>query len=64
MAPVRAGSCGTRGARPAMRSAARSASAVTGASRPPRGTVGMTEASTMRSPSTPRTRNCGSVTLS
>ena len=53
---------GASGARPAIRSAARSASAITGALVFPRGRVGITDASTTRSPSTPRTRNWGSTT--
>jgi hypothetical protein len=46
-----------------MRSDARSATAIVGALVLPRGTAGMTEASTTRSRSTPRTRNSGSTTL-
>jgi uncharacterized protein DUF2550 len=46
---------GASGARPAIRSAARSAMAITGAFVLPRGTDGMTEASTTRRPSMPRT---------
>jgi hypothetical protein len=46
-----------------IRSAARSAMAITGAFVLPRGTAGITDASTTRSPSTPRTRSWGSTTL-
>src|SRR5215831_8312153 len=59
----RAGSVGSRGARPTMRSAARSAMAMVGALVLPRGTTGITEASTTRSRSSPRTRSSGSTTL-
>jgi len=45
-----------------IRSAARSASAITGALVLPRGTLGITDASTTRSASTPRTRSSGSTT--
>jgi len=58
-----AGSAGASGARPMIRSAARSAIAITGALVLPRGTVGMTDASATRSPSMPRTRSSGSTTL-
>ena len=56
-AATRPGPCAASGARPWIRSAARSAIAIVGAFVLPRGTVGITEASTTRRPSTPRTRS-------
>ena len=53
---------GASGARPTMRSAARSATAIVGAPVSPRGSVGKTDASTTRNPVTPRTRSIGSIT--
>ncbi|MCK7492377.1 MAG: thioredoxin family protein [Comamonadaceae bacterium] len=53
-----------RAPRPRMRSLARSAIITTGALVLPETSVGITEASTTRSPSTPRTRSCGSTTAS
>ena len=53
---------GASGSEPRIRSAARSAIAIVGAFVLPRGTVGMTEASTTRRPSTPRTRSWESTT--
>jgi len=58
-----AGSAGASGARPAIRSAARSAMAIVGALVLPRGTTGITDASTTRRPVTPRTFSSGSTTL-
>ena len=52
---VTAPSAAPSGTSPRIRSAARSASAITGAFVLPRGTVGITDASTTRRPSTPRT---------
>src|SRR2546430_4202105 len=52
------------GATPRMRSAARSATAIVEAFVLPRGTLGMTDASTTRRPSTPRTRSSGSTMAS
>src|SRR5690606_23365401 len=49
-------------ARPRSRSAVRSAIMVTGALVLPPGSSGITEASTTRRPSMPRTRSCGSTT--
>ena len=52
------------GARPRMRSAAFSATAIVGAFVFPRGTTGITDASTTRSASTPYTFSSGSTTAS
>ncbi len=55
--------CDCSSARPwRIRSAARSATAIVGALVLPRGTIGITDASTTRSPSRPLTRSCSSTT--
>src|SRR5690606_7443154 len=58
------GSSAGRGARPRIRSAAFSATMIVGPLVFAPGIVGITEASTTRSPSIPRTFSCGSQTLS